>query len=158
MSLRELTDHISTWINFGNNLALVVHNWHSTSNLLFLSLFYWKDKCSMLRDCRNPLPPLAYEHLCACTSRAPLSLSSSLSRDTFWLWADEAHTTVYSFEHKLIFHLLVRKDPVHEPWLIISSVLYTVIRGKHLENQMQQKQVCQQKPRPTNAFSSCQAS
>lgn len=134
MSLPELTDYIFIWINcsWATALALLMHNWHSTSNLFFLSLFYWKDKCSMLNECRNPLSFLADEHLCAYTSRALLSLSSPLSRNPFWIWWDEAHTTVYSFEHKLIFHLLAWKDPVDEPWLIISRVHYTVIRGKHL--------------------------
>ena len=158
--LPELTDYIFIWINCSWTipLALLIHNWHSTSNLFFLSLFYWKDKRSVLNECRNPLSFLTYEHLCAYTSRAQLSLSSPLSRNTFWLRGDEAHTTVYSFKHKLIFHLLAWKGPVREPWLIISSMHYTVIRRKYLENQKQQNQDCQQKPRPMNAFSSCQAS
>lgn len=160
MSLPELTNYIFIWINSSWTipLALLMHSWHSTSNLFFLSLFYRKDKCSVLNKCRNPLSFLAYEHLCAYTSRTQLSLSPPSSRNPFWLWGDEAHTTVYSFEHKLIFHLLARKDPVHKPWLIISTVHYTVVRGKHLEHQKQQNQDCQQKPCPMNAFSSCQAS
>lgn len=91
---------------------------------------------------------LAHEHLCAYTSRAQLSLSSPLSRNPFWLWGNEAYATVYSFEHKLIFHLPAWKDPVHEPWLIISSVHHTVIRGKHLENQEQQNEDSEWKPCP----------
>lgn len=100
--LPELTNYIFIWINclWTIPLVLLMHNWRSTSNLFFLSLFYPKDKGRTLNDCRNPLSILAYEHLCAYTSKPQLSLSSPLSRNPFWPWGDEAHATVYSFEHK----------------------------------------------------------
>lgn len=42
MSLPELTNYIFIWINclWTTLLALLMYNWHSTSNLLFLSLFF----------------------------------------------------------------------------------------------------------------------
>lgn len=75
MSVPELTDYIFIWINCSWTipLALLMHNWHSTSNLSFLSLFYWEDKCSMLNQYRNPLTSCIWAPMClfirssACT-------------------------------------------------------------------------------------------
>lgn len=66
MSFPELTDYIFICINcsWANPLVLWMHNWHSTSNLFFLSLFYWKGKCSMENECRSPLISCTWAPMC----------------------------------------------------------------------------------------------
>lgn len=58
--------HFHLYKLFMNNLPgfIDTHNWHSTSNLFFLSLFYWKGKCSMENKCRSPLISCTWVPMC----------------------------------------------------------------------------------------------